>query len=102
MITVNHFASAHTIGGLEERPFRTKSEELGCAIPCERLQAKWMCKATLIFEDKNTNEIYFATRKVANKILAGVVNEVLFIDRTVELPNGQEVNHRWLAIPSIF
>jgi hypothetical protein len=103
MIMNNHPFSAHTIDGLEKRSFlRTKSEELGNAIPCKHLRVLRMCKASLLFEDQNTNEVYFATRKVANKILDGVVNEVLFIDRTVVLPDGQEMNQRWLAIPSIF
>ena len=57
---------------------------------------KMMVK-TLVFEDPN-HETYMATRRVANDILMGIVDEVFIVDTI--LHNNESRHIQMLATPS--
>jgi len=85
------------------RPLRTKSEQIiGQVESLDGLKVARMNRASLVFKNEHGAEFY-ATRKVANLILAGTVGDnVLLITRTLTDDNGHELAQDWLALPSIF
>ena len=60
-----------------------------------------MTAKTLVFEDPN-HETYMATRRVANDILTGIVDEVFIIDTVLpkKRPDDEPKYVQMLATPS--
>lgn len=70
-------------------------------ISVKALRPVRMTARTLVFEDVN-HGTYMATRRVANDILMGIVDEVFIIDTILPMkhPDDEPRNIRMLATPS--
>lgn len=84
------------------RPLLTTEEKIiGQVESLDCLKVSRMGRNSLVFTNERGAE-FFATRKVANKILAGTATNAILLERTLRGEGGFEIVQNWLALPSIF
>lgn len=79
----------------------TEEKFIGQIESLNGLKVTRMNRASLVFTNERGAE-FFATRRVANKILAGNADNAILLERTLRGEGGFEVVQNWLALPSIF
>ncbi|MBQ3897667.1 MAG: hypothetical protein II742_04130 [Clostridia bacterium] len=79
----------------------TEEKIVGQVESLDCLKVSRMNRASLVFTNERGAE-FFATRKVANKILAGNATNAILLERTLRGEGGFEIVQNWLALPSIF
>lgn len=86
----------------DARPLLTTEEKIvGQVESLDCLTVARMGRNSLVFKNERGAEFY-ATRRVANKILAGSATNAILLERTLRGEGGFEVVQNWLALPSIF